>query len=81
MSKKEKKANKPTCEEVSTLAYHLYEQEGRPHGRHVDHWLQAELLLSAQAAGKKSSNAAKANRFTPQIAPQNQSVAANMLSK
>ena len=65
MNKKDKKSSGPTCEEISALAYHLYEQEGRPHGRNVEHWLQAELLLTLRAAEKKAAdNAAKEVRPT-----------------
>ena len=39
----------PTREEIATLAYEIYEQEGRPEGRSLDHWFQAELLLRSGA--------------------------------
>lgn len=89
MSKKNKEASRPTCEEISALAYHLYEQEGRPSGRHVEHWLQAELLLNMRAAEekaatarssrpteKKTATAAKMDRSAPRIVPQHQTTAA-----
>ena len=38
-------AKRPSFEEIAALAYQMYEQEGRPHGRHDEHWTQAELLL------------------------------------
>ena len=28
--------------EIAALAYHFYEEEGRPEGRASDHWLRAE---------------------------------------
>jgi Protein of unknown function (DUF2934) len=31
---------------ISEYAYHLWVQEGRPHGRDIEHWLQAERELS-----------------------------------
>jgi hypothetical protein len=43
--------------EVAHLAYAIWEQEGRPHGRDQQHWLEAERLLttpvtSTRPAGK-----------------------------
>ena len=35
---------KPTREEISRLAYQLFEREGRPNGRHLDHWFNAESM-------------------------------------
>jgi hypothetical protein len=32
-------------------AYHLWEKEGRPHGRALDHWLEAERHEAAMAVG------------------------------
>ena len=36
---------KPTHEEISRLAYQLFEREGRPDGRHLDHWFNAESMV------------------------------------
>jgi hypothetical protein len=36
----------PTHDEVSARAFDIYEREGRPAGRHVEHWLRAESELS-----------------------------------
>jgi hypothetical protein len=35
----------PTYEEIATCAYLIWEQEGRPHGRDIAHWHQAEAQL------------------------------------
>lgn len=35
----------PTDESIASLAYLFWEKEGRPAGRDVDHWLQAEVQL------------------------------------
>jgi Protein of unknown function (DUF2934) len=35
---------------IRERAYQLWEQEGRPEGRHLDHWLQAEHELVAANA-------------------------------
>jgi hypothetical protein len=38
---------KPTHDEVARKAYEIYEKEGHPQGRDVQHWLRAESQLSA----------------------------------
>ena len=35
---------------IRQRSYQLWEQEGRPDGRHLDHWLQAEQELVAKNA-------------------------------
>lgn len=37
----------PTHDEIATYAYYLWEAEGRPPGRDVDYWLQAEAQMKA----------------------------------
>jgi len=37
---------------IRERSYQLWEQEGRPEGRHLDHWLQAEHELVAESAMK-----------------------------
>ena len=36
----------PTDEEIARYAYHLWECEGRIHGRDLDYWLQAKAHLT-----------------------------------
>ena len=36
-----------TEDEIAVCAYFIWEQEGKPLGRALDHWLQAELQLAA----------------------------------
>ena len=31
-------------DEVRAIAYHIWEEEGRPSGRDLDHWLKAEAI-------------------------------------
>jgi hypothetical protein len=35
----------PTHAEVAQRAYEIYEREGRPEGRHLEHWVRAEVEL------------------------------------
>ena len=37
--------SQPTHKDIEVFAYWIWEQEGRPEGRALDHWLQAELQL------------------------------------
>jgi hypothetical protein len=36
---------RPTQHEIAVCAYCIWEQEGRPEGRTLNNWLQAELQL------------------------------------
>ncbi len=47
MNKQPKVYSEPTNEEISTYAYYLWEADGRPPGRDLDHWLQAKAQLIA----------------------------------
>lgn len=38
---------RPTHHEIARLAHALYEQEGRPEGRHLEHWFNAESMIEA----------------------------------
>jgi len=42
-------------EAISRRAYEIWNQEGRPNGCDLRHWLQAEQELSAEAGGNDSS--------------------------
>ena len=43
-------AASPQRNEVAALAYQIYLQEGRPQGRNLQHWLEAEAQLAAVPA-------------------------------
>lgn len=40
----------PSYEEIAVSAYYRYEQEGRPEGQSLRHWLAAEESLRSEAA-------------------------------
>lgn len=61
MPKKIKKKIKLDKKDIEKLAYFIFEQEGRPHGRHLDHWVQAELLLTSENLGKNFSESRQAS--------------------
>jgi hypothetical protein len=41
-------AARPTDADIARRAYEIYEQEGRPDGRHLAHWTQAATELGAR---------------------------------
>jgi hypothetical protein len=43
----------PTEEQIKQLAHNLWEQEGRPAGKDVEHYLAAKRILTEQEAGQK----------------------------
>lgn len=40
---------------IASLAHQIWEQEGRPEGRALNHWLQAEQMLTQLAAAKNQT--------------------------
>jgi DUF2934 family protein len=47
-------------EDIRTRAYEIWEDEGRPHGRHLDHWRRAIDEVSPSATAPAQSNGASA---------------------
>jgi hypothetical protein len=47
--------------QIRERAYELWEHEGRPHGRHLDHWIQAERELGSESAGVARSSEGNAS--------------------
>jgi hypothetical protein len=41
--------DEPTQEEIAAAAYLIWEQEGRPEGRGVEHWLKAKAQIRQNA--------------------------------
>ncbi|HVP57014.1 MAG TPA: DUF2934 domain-containing protein [bacterium] len=37
-------------DEIRLIAYGIWEEEGRPDGRHLDHWLRAEIIWGGQSS-------------------------------
>jgi hypothetical protein len=48
--------------EIAERAYRIWEGEGRPGGRDLDHWLRAEAEVHAEAAEKPLDAPIKAER-------------------
>ncbi len=75
MSKSIKGYRKPTHDEIAAYAQRLYEAEGRPDGKAVEHWLNAEAQLIAQRKAETqpaAKNAGKPNAAWETPAPRQQ---------
>ncbi len=46
--------------EIAKRAYHIWESTGQPNDKALDHWLQAEAELAAEAASPVASTELKA---------------------
>ena len=60
MAKNVKAYQPPTQEEIAACAHRIYETEGRPEGKALEHWLQAEAQLVAERKADAGMLAAKA---------------------
>ncbi|MBI4295125.1 MAG: DUF2934 domain-containing protein [Chloroflexi bacterium] len=58
----------PTEEQIRELAYSLWEQEGRPEGKDVEHYMAARRLLEEQEAAQTYVSQPKAASPAPQAA-------------
>lgn len=64
---KQLKANQPTHEEIATRARCIYEMEGCPEGRAVEHWLMAEAQLIDERKAQQPEAPGKAPRATSTV--------------
>ncbi len=55
---------------IRERAYHIWEREGRPHGRDFEHWVQAQVELDAEATKQGAPEAATSRSAAPQAAAQ-----------
>lgn len=46
-------------EEVRLIAYEIWDQEGRPEGHDLDHWLQAEAIWAERQLSQPEETAGK----------------------
>ena len=60
MSKTAKSYHPPTHDEIAVCARRIYEIEGRPEGKAMEHWLQAEAQLIAERKAQAGLLANKA---------------------
>jgi hypothetical protein len=55
MSKHMSDSNLPSHEQITRRAYEIFIERGRPEGRDLEHWLEAEKQLRAVGQGKNAS--------------------------
>jgi hypothetical protein len=54
--------------EIEKLAYDIFEQTGRISGREIEHWLEAERIVSSrQVAAGKGKRAAAQKGAAPKV--------------
>ncbi len=49
---------------IRQQAYHIWEREGRPHGRALDHWLEAQTAVGLELLQSASGAPAASRRST-----------------
>jgi hypothetical protein len=52
LNERETMAHPERDQETRLIAYHLWLDEGCPHGRHLDHWYRAESIWREHHAAK-----------------------------
>lgn len=52
---------KPAHEEIAARAYAIFEERGRPEGRDLEHWLEAEAQLLGSRGSDTQNNSATRN--------------------
>jgi hypothetical protein len=55
----------PTEEQIKELAYQMWEQEGRPEGKDVEHYFTAKQILEEQEAAQVRASRPWATSPTP----------------
>ena len=48
--------------EIASRSYFIWEREGKPHGKDLDHWLRAKLEIEAEAVPPTNGSKPKASR-------------------
>lgn len=55
----------PTKQDIERLAYEIWEREGRPEGKALDNYLEAERALQRQDVPSKAAPLAQAPKAFP----------------
>jgi hypothetical protein len=58
-------SNNPTHEQITRRAYEIFIERGRPEGRDLEHWLEAEKQLRAKGQTKVQTSAAPVAAASP----------------
>lgn len=54
-SNEDPRANASVHDQIARRAHELWEQDGRPHGHHERHWLEAERQLRGTPPGEQDA--------------------------
>jgi len=60
-----KSSQEPSQEEIRARAQHIYETEGRPEGKAMEHWLAAESQCRAELKAQAGSSQKKVAKSAP----------------
>ena len=67
MNRKPSEVTRPSHEQIAARAHRIWEQEGLPPGRAVEHWLRAERELTAGNGGSQERSALPKSAPPPRI--------------
>lgn len=56
---------------IAERAYHIWQEQGRPHGRDLDHWLQAEREIAESARPARPATRKASRSPTPRASRSN----------
>jgi hypothetical protein len=52
-------------DEVKRVAYEIFEREGKEHGRHFDHWIEAEIIVKKKYMDRDKTGQNNAEALKP----------------
>ena len=55
----------PDENQIASRSYFIWEREGRPDGKALDHWLQAKFELEAEATGTNGGKPKRTRAAAP----------------
>ena len=61
---------KPSHEEIARRAYEIFVERGRPDGRDLDHWLEAETQLTTITQQRTVAGGSRSTRSGIRLQPQ-----------
>lgn len=62
-------ARKSKLEKIRDKAYALWENQGRPEGRHEDHWREAEAAVKKELTKGSATDKPKSAKTPPKAQP------------
>jgi hypothetical protein len=56
-------------QQIRECAYAIWENEGRPHGKHLEHWERAKALVAAEQSALRTRGRIAPERAAPKATP------------